>query len=139
MRAGLYCRVAQKVGGDVPEKKRLTGANLHSQHLIEITIVNLSAPADAESGTAHEIVHGCGIEAIGKQFQIFVPFSLFAQILRKAAYGLITDREQGGELDPIAVLKFCFVVRLQFGLRWRQFWAQRVVNQVERQTGAVAD
>ena len=49
VRAGLYCRIAQKVGGDVPEKKRFIGANLHSKHLIEITIVNLSAPADAES------------------------------------------------------------------------------------------
>jgi hypothetical protein len=41
-------------------------APLHSEHLVEIAIVNLATPADAQSGAAHQVFDRGWIEVSSK-------------------------------------------------------------------------
>src|SRR4051794_33069237 len=64
--------------------------------------------------------------------------TMLAQILGKAANGLVRDRVKPSELNAVAAFKFASVVRLQFCLRGRKFRSEWIVNQVKRQAAPVA-
>ena len=78
---------------DVPQVKRPAIANLHVEHLIEVTIINLTAVTHTQRRAAHQAIHRCRIEAARQQFKILVPFPLLPQILGEARDGLIGNRK----------------------------------------------
>jgi len=91
MNAGLNRALVQIIRCDVPQVKRFAVGHLHIEHLIEVAIVKLAAIADAQGGAAHEAVHRRRIEAVGEQFQILIPFALFAEIFGEAGNRLVGE------------------------------------------------
>jgi len=131
----------QKSRRDVPEiKSRPRGIlQLHIEHLVEVAIVKLATVSDAEGGAAHQAIHGRGIEAVGQQIQILLPPALFAQVIREAGDWLVRNREQSVEDDAELASQNLLVIRFQFGLRSGQFRPERIIDQMQRQGGSVAD
>ena len=78
MIAGENFSALQIRGSDVPQKKRLSVGDLHSEHLVEITIEQLAFISHAQSISAHQPIHSSGIETGREQFQILIPFTLLS-------------------------------------------------------------
>ena len=59
-------------GIDIPEIQPLPSGvfPLEMKHLIEITIIDLSFPADADRVTAHEPLDRSRIKGVGEEFQV---------------------------------------------------------------------
>ena len=51
--AGHDLAIFERIGGDVPQKNRLPIVPLHPELLIEIAVINFTAPPDADRVAAH--------------------------------------------------------------------------------------
>src|SRR6266853_1260734 len=75
------------------EKPRPVGIlPLHPKLLIEIAIINLSAPPHADSVAAHEAIDGCWIERGNEQLHVFLELIVVSQISGKAPDRKIRER-----------------------------------------------
>lgn len=110
MNARLNLPAVQVGGGHVPKEHPLAISHLHPEHLVEIAIVNLSAPADAQRRTTHQIFNRRSVEVIGEQFHVFIPLAVLAEIVCETTNGLVGDGEESGELDAVTLAKLGFVV-----------------------------
>ena len=106
---------------DIPqEKPRLVGIlPLHPKLLIEIAIINLSAPSHADGVAAHEAVDGCRVERADEQLHVFLEIVVVSQISGKAPDRKIRDRVEVVEHDAEICRELAFEIRLQVGLRTR--------------------
>src|ERR1043166_10328151 len=112
MDAGLNGPALQVFRRYIPEKKWLAVLDLHPEHLVEIAIVDLPLPSDADGAAAHQALDRYGVETVGQQFQVSVPLALLAEVLGKPGDGLVGDRKEARELDAIAAAQFNFVISL---------------------------
>ena len=78
MVAGENFSVLQIRSRDIPQIKRFSVGNIHSEHLVEITIEQLAFISHAQSISAHQSIHSSGIETGREQFEIFIPFTLLS-------------------------------------------------------------
>ena len=78
MVAGENFSVLQIRGRDIPQIKRFAVGNIHSEHLVEITIEQLAFISHAQSISAHQSIHSGGVETDREQFEILIPFALFS-------------------------------------------------------------
>lgn len=119
-------------GRDVPEEKRVArGALLHAQHLVEVAVEDFAFVADVDGAAAHEAIDGGGVEAVGEQFHVAVPFAVLAQVRSEAGDGQVGDGEEAGENDAVALEELGFVIGLEFGLVRREFGADGVIDECE--------
>lgn len=138
MRAGLDGGAFQFFGREVPEERGLAVAHLHPEHLVEIAVVELTHPADAEGGAAHEVLDGSGIEAVGEEFEVRIPLAILAEVLGETADGLVGYGEETGEFDAVTAAKFGLVVGFQLVLSGREFGAEGIIDEIEGKMAAVA-
>ncbi len=89
MRAGLDGGAFEIGGSDVPEEQGFAVAQLHPEHLVEVAVVDLTHPADAQSGAAHEVLNGGGVEAVGQEFEVGIPLTVLAEVFGETADGLV--------------------------------------------------
>ena len=73
MDPGHDCALFEIFWGNIPQVERPPIAQLHIEHLVEITIIKLAAPTDAQCAAAHQSVDGGWIETVGEKFEIIVP------------------------------------------------------------------
>ena len=119
MVTGHDLTIFERVRIDIPKEKRLVlpGAGpLHSELLIEIAVVNLAAPTDADRVAAHQSADRCRIKRTDQQSHVIVELVIAPQITRETA-----DRKVREGVEPIKhnlemLLEFTLVVRLQFVL-----------------------
>ena len=76
MVAGENFSVLQIRGRDIPQINRFAVGNIHSEHLVEITIEQLAFISHAQSISAHQSIYGSGVEIIREQLEILIPFAL---------------------------------------------------------------
>jgi len=119
---------SQLGGRNVPQEQRFSVAHLHPKHLVEIAVINLTAPTDAQGGAAHEIGDREEVETVGQQFQVIIPFAAPAKVLGETTNRLVGNDVEGSKLDTVPPAEFGLVVRLQLGLGWRKFWAGGVID-----------
>lgn len=89
MGAGLDGAALEVGGGDVPKEQGFAVAHLHSEHLVEVAVVDLTHPADAQGGAAHEVLNGGGVIAVGQEFEVGIPLAVLAEVFGEAADGLV--------------------------------------------------
>jgi len=77
---------------NIPQKSRRAILPLHPELLVEITIVNFAAPADADGVAAHQSANRCWIKRVNKQLYVFVESTVMPEITRKAADRQIRNR-----------------------------------------------
>src|SRR5262245_4234907 len=108
--------IFQRVRIDIPKKKRITLAivsPLHSELLIEIAVVNLAAPPDADRVAAHQSIDCCRIKRIDQQSHVIVELVIAPQITCEAADRKICERVEMIKDDPEMFLEFAFVIGLE--------------------------
>src|SRR5581483_6472328 len=111
--------VFERIRIDVPKKKglvRRVAAPMHAQLLIEIAIVNLATPADANGVAAHQPIDRCRIERMNEQLHVFFKFAVMPQVARESAYWEIRKSVEPVKADSEMLAKFALVLGLQFFL-----------------------
>ena len=103
---------------DVQLLKIVRIANVHIQHLIEVTVVNIALPVDAELIDAHQPLHVGDTESVLQQVHVIFKFALREQGAAKAGNGHIGYGKQLVELDIEFFGKKGFIVPLQTVLGW---------------------
>src|SRR5207245_10725153 len=74
-----FCRI------DVPQEHSCAIIPLHSKLLIEIAIVNFSAPTHADRVAAHQTINGCTVKRLDQQLHVFIKFIVTPQIRSESA------------------------------------------------------
>src|SRR5258708_2332520 len=106
---------------EVPEIQRCRFFPLHAELLIEIAIVHLATPTNAQGITTHEACDRSRIEGFGQQFHVGAQFSTMSQPGSKAPDRHICDGVKPMEIDVEMLLQLPFIVRLQFRLAgWKK-------------------
>src|SRR5581483_11859283 len=111
--------VFERIRIDVPKKKGLVrgvAGPVHSQLLIEIAIINLTTPADANRVTAHQPIDRCRIERMNEQFHVFLQLAVMPQVAREPAYCQIRKSVEPVKADSEMPFKLALVLGLQFFL-----------------------
>src|SRR4051812_1830618 len=116
MLAGHDLAIRNLIGIDVPKKKRPAILPLHIELLIEIAIVNLSLPTDADRVATHQSIDGCGIKRVYQQFHILVELAIVPQISGKTRDRKICNRVEFVENDSEMRGQLAFVISFQFPL-----------------------
>ena len=112
----------------------------HIQHLVEVTIVQITLIIHAQGIPAHHGFKIVAIVVVAQQLHVIVELVMRQQHRAEAADGHIGDGQQAVEAHAEALVQLAVVVRLQGRLRRRQMGAHRVVDQVQGQRRiAVAD
>ena len=121
----------ERGGIDIPQEEWSAIAPLHSELLVEITIIDFAAPADAEGVAAHEVRNRRGIKCLDQQLHVSVQFSAVPEPGCKPADGHIGDRAKAVEINIKMAFQFPFVVGLELGLIRREEGTVGIVNEVE--------
>jgi len=87
------------VGINVPQKERPAIFPLHAELLVEVAIVNLTTPADADSVSAHQPIDSAWIERANQQIRIFLQVAIVPEETREPANRQIRDRVKFVEDD----------------------------------------
>ena len=114
---------------DVQFLKIIGITNVHFEHLVEIAIVDITLPVDAELVNAHQALHVSYAESILEQVHVIFEFTLGKQGAAKASNWHVGNGEQVVELDIEFFREKCFIVPLQAVLGWWQIRSGGVVNQ----------
>ena len=107
--------------------------NIHVQHLVEIAVVNIAFPIDAELVQAHQALHVRGAERILEQVHVVFEFAFRYQGAAEASDRHIGDGEKLVELDVVFFREKLLVVLFQLVLRRRQIGAGRIINKGQSQ------
>ena len=103
MIAGHHLAIFERIGIDVPQEDGLPIIPLHPELLIEIAVVDFTAPADAYRVAAHKIFEGRWIERLSKVTGV-LPLKCCVQF-RVASILPIHFRYQEGFMDNIVFSK----------------------------------
>ena len=95
----LVMAFEEAFGIEIPEKKWLLFSPLHAELLIEIAIVHLATPTNAEGIATHEASDRSRIEGFDQQFHVGVQFSTVFQPGSKAPDWHICDGVKPMEID----------------------------------------
>mmetsp|Transcript_11546 Transcript_11546/g.29229 ORF Transcript_11546/g.29229 Transcript_11546/m.29229 type:complete len:235 (-) Transcript_11546:946-1650(-) len=106
--------------------------------LVEIAIVNLSVPTHVDRVEAHEFLHGIRIEIPHQQVHILGKFSTAMQKVGKPLDGHVGDCEELIKENTKVLGQLLLVLNLKLFLWGRQKGSQRVVDQIELETGGIA-
>ena len=102
-----------------------------SEDLVEVAIIQLPVPSDADHIFAHEAAQGPTIERSLQFRLVFFEGVVFDQNVPKTSYGHICRHIKAVERYPEAPLQFPFVIVFQPALRRRQESAGRVEDKTE--------
>src|SRR5438093_10704205 len=98
---------------DIPQKDACAIVPLHPELLIEIAIVNLTAPSDADGVAAHQTINRCGVKRLNQQLHVFIPFIVALQATREPP---ARQTGEGTKLDKNKskmLVKFAMVIVLE--------------------------
>mgnify|MGYP000474706221 CR=1 FL=1 len=123
-----------QVEGVAVRPPRITQSKL--EHLIEVAIVNLAPPADAQGVAAHEPLDGRGVEGVHQCLHVGIEPAVVAE-----PRGEPRDRHVGDGVEPVegdAEMggQLALVIGFQPGLRTRQAGPHGVIDKMERQIGS---
>src|SRR5207237_8187129 len=133
-----YFAILDLLGIDVPKKKRAAIFPLHFKLLIEITIANFPSPADANGVATHQTINRGWIKILDQQLHVLLQFVVVSQIGGKTRDRQIGDGVKVVEDDAEMLAQFVFVIGFELGLGRRQKRTDWIVDQVQRQIGAVS-
>src|SRR5262245_15637136 len=102
------------------------------EHLVEVAVVDVTAPVNRNQGAAHDVVE-VGIEmSILEETEIAVEFACGDECRAKALNWHVGQNKELVENDVVLLAQYPLVIGLQRGLRGRERGALWVVNEVER-------
>ena len=104
---------------DIPQKDACAIAPLHPELLIEIAIINFSAPAHADRVAAHQTINGSSVKRLDQQLHVLIKFIVTPQIRSEPADGKIRERVEVVKHDSEMLLELSLVIGLKLGLRRR--------------------
>ena len=133
MIAGHNLAIFERIGVDVPQKNRLPIVPLHPELLIEIAVVNFTAPADADRVATHETFDRGWIECLDKNLHVLLELVVMPQVSGEPADRKICEGVKPVEHDSEMLLQLPFLMGLKRILRRRQKCAHRIVNEMQRQ------
>ena len=112
---------------------RQTGRDGHVEHLIKITIIQLSVPADRDHGSTHDAGGGLGV--VGRDQPAHIGFMLIGadEEFQEAADRHVGERVETVENDAVAFEEFAAKVGFDRFLTRGQERADGVGDEVERQ------
>ena len=106
----------QRVGLDVPQKNGLPIVPLHPELLVEVAVVNFSAPADADRVATHEAFDGGWIERVDQDLHIFIEAIAMSQVSGEPADRKIRERVELIERNSEMLSQLTLVIGLKLGL-----------------------
>lgn len=131
MIGGCYGPPFNGIRVEVPEHEWLSVAPLHVELLVEIAIINLAPPSDAERVATHEAIDRCGIECVAEQVHVIIEFTAVFQPTLEPRNGHVCDREEMVELDSEMGAQFAFVIGLQLCLIPGQEVTAWIIDKIE--------
>jgi len=110
MIAGHDFAILKRVGIDVPQKNRLSIVPLHPELLIEIAVINFTAPPDADRIAAHETFNSGWIECLDQKLHVLIEPIAVAQVSGEPADRKIRKRVKPVEHNSEMLLQLLFVI-----------------------------
>ena len=105
--------IFQRIGVDVPQKNRLPIVPLHPELLVEVAVVNLTTPADADRVAAHETLDSRWIERLDQKLHVLIEPIAVAQVSGEPADRKIRKRVKPVEHNSEMLLQLPFVIGLK--------------------------
>src|SRR6516164_7405142 len=96
MVAGHDLAIFEQIGVDVPQKNRLPIVPLHPELLIEIAVVNFTAPANAYHVAAHKTPDSRWIKCLDKNLHVLLELVVMPQVSGEPA-----DRKVCEAVKPV--------------------------------------
>ncbi len=108
--------IFQSLRIDIPEEERAAIFPLHSELLVEIAIIDLAAPADAQHVAAHEAGNGSRVERLDEQLHVGFQLSVALEPGGEAGNRHVGNCVEAVKVDAEVVFEFALVVGFEFGL-----------------------
>ena len=110
--------------------------DIEAQHLVEVAVVDVTAPVHADQAAAHDLLQVGGVVRLFQGEQIPVQLPLADQCAAETLDGHVAQGVQVVEGDAVLIIKVCLVFLLQFLLPRRQERAQGIIDQVQGKPAA---
>src|SRR4051794_6450917 len=108
-------------------------ANRQIKHLIEVTVVDKTAPIDRDQVAAHDVIQIALVMRALQEVEIAVELALDRQHGAKTFDRHIGEREQMIEDNAVSLSEHTLIVGFEYLLRRRQRRPLRIVDEVENQ------
>src|SRR5262245_16427745 len=113
MIAGHDLAIFQRILIHIPQENRLPIVPLHPKLLIEIAIVNFTAPSDTDCVAAHETFDSRWIERIDQKLHVLVEVVVAPEVSGEPANRKIRKRVELVEHNSEMLLQLPFVIGLK--------------------------
>ena len=123
---------------NVPQKEWFAVFPLHVELLIEITVVNLATPSNADRVAAHQPIDRGRIKIVDQEQHVFFKLVAVPQISGKAPNGEIGNGVKLIEHYAEVRKELALEIGLHLGLGAGQERSDGVVNQMQRKLGNLA-
>ena len=121
----------KRIGAKIANVLRRAVIAVQVEHLVEVAVVELPVPADAERVAAHDAHGRGGVIGLDQPPHVIVIVARFDQVLEEAVDRQVCDGVELVEHQAVAALQLAFVIRLDRRLLGRQERADRVVDQIQ--------